>query len=106
MADATPEPLNPEELRANLRAFEAEHSDPLLSLEASRTEWEQRNGVHHAGGIPWFRVPIPSRFHRCKPYTTSPWVDRCACGASRYPGSSYWGQKNERRKAAKRWRTG
>lgn len=59
-------------------------------------------GMKHRNGVPWYQAPIPSRWHRCRPWTSAlddlTRVDRCACGATRLGGSEHrWLERNERR---------
>jgi hypothetical protein len=65
---------------------------------------ERDLGIAHRHGIPWFRAPIPRRWHRCTVWTSGRTgafclVERCACGAIRLDGEDSWIQRNSRRKA-------
>lgn len=49
----------------------------------------------HVDGVPWYKRPVPHRWHRCKP-TTYGWksftqIERCACGGFREVEFGKWG---------------
>jgi len=58
--------------------------------------------LEHRDGVPWWSAPLPRRWHRCR-WQTRGWVglsagmERCACGAARYPGRA-WLFRNARRR--------
>lgn len=61
---------------------------------------ELRTCIFHVNDIPWYKAPLPRRFHRCKAQSWGMlnWEhwDRCACGAFRR-NYRRWVNKNERR---------
>lgn len=56
--------------------------------------------TEHRDGTPWYKAPIPRRLHRCRPQSWGQlslmYVQRCACGAKRVPGSGSWVERNSR----------
>ena len=59
--------------------------------------------MKHKDGIPYWKAPIPRRFHFCRAQTVGKlgdqWIWRCACGALRSPKRfKFWINKNDRRK--------
>lgn len=63
----------------------------------------------HRDGVPWYKAPLPRRWHRCSAWTEgstdggATWVERCTCGALRYRlgpfGSARpWIERNSRAK--------
>lgn len=62
--------------------------------------------VFHLDGIPWNEAPVPRRWHRCwiqtwgyAGVTFHPIVNRCPCGATRFPTiSEHWSDRNTRRR--------
>ena len=59
----------------------------------------------HKDGVPYWKAPIPRRFHICRAQTVGKlgeeWVWRCACGAIRNPRFKGWLGRNSRRKGWK-----
>lgn len=58
--------------------------------------------IAHLDGIPWFKAPLPRRWHRCRPQTGGwfdelTFIERCACGAARLDATGEWSRRNERR---------
>ena len=79
-------------------------ADPRFE-KGSETTMEHRNGVE------WADAPLPFWLHRCKPQTRG-WVgfdrvERCACGATRFPlrFGKGWTGRNETRRYRLRDRT-
>lgn len=69
---------------------------------ADKNALTSENWIEHLDGIPWYKAPIPRRWHRCKPQTKG-WlryftrVQRCACGGIRMDGHHGWAERNSRR---------
>lgn len=53
----------------------------------------------------WLAAPIPPRWHRCRPVTTTPFrgrvIYRCACGGVAIGKPRFWLEKNSRRRISK-----
>jgi hypothetical protein len=71
-------------------------------FDARREEAERELGISHRDGIPWYKAPVPHRWHRCSAQTVGlvDAIERCACGALRYTygrGAGLWGERNSRK---------
>lgn len=55
-------------------------------------------GILHKNDIPWYKAPLPRRFHRCKTWTSGVGIRRCACGAMKVYPYPDWIERNSRRK--------
>lgn len=82
----------------------------FFDLDQCATHWRQwhngaipeaspieREWVFHRDGVPWSEAPLPPAIHQCEAWssTRANGVERCACGANRYPPGEWWG-KNTR----------
>ncbi len=79
-----------------------------ISVRArERSRWTREPGnpdVRHRGGVPWDVVPIPYRWHVCRPQTVQLHRERgvldgtyhCACGAVT-DRTGAWRDRNSRR---------
>lgn len=58
--------------------------------------------LENRDGLWWYEAPLPTRFHRCRAWTTQ-WIgetkriQRCSCGSVRM-GLGRWMEKNSRRR--------
>jgi len=72
---------------ARVAAFEAapaapeSYVSPNDEFSKMRADIQRELGIRHIDDIPWHKAPVPPRFHKCTPQTSSPAALRCACGA-------------------------
>lgn len=79
-------------------AIEKLRADWDARMASARRDAERDLGIQHIDGTTWWHdAPLPRRWHRCTPWTTSFQAYRCACGAIRSPGDRFWLDRNSRR---------
>lgn len=76
------------------------HPGTIAALQAAA---RRRHEELH--GLPWYRAPLPRRWHRCQSQqsgwvTNWTFVEHCACGAIRFDGGGRWMGRNSRRKGS------
>lgn len=86
----------------------AQDIDTIAQELDVRYRIEPEGGIGHSGNVRWDEAPIPKRWHKCFPQTTSGeygmGAARCACGAVKFSIFGRWSEKNSRRKSERKAR--
>jgi hypothetical protein len=79
------------------------YANPYRTPGDAHREAEDRAGVGHLGGLPWYRAELPPAVHDCwrQSWHTDAaglWLERCPCGGARTPAKpdAQWFGRNTR----------